>query len=265
MMGRPKGIMSFETFRSVLDELCPYLYLVHLYNWGEPLLNPEIGKMISYAHDQKVGTSMSTNLNHLSDRQADELIRSKLDYLIVSFDGLSPETYSMYRKLGNFEAVLANIRKLVEKKRYFSSRTPKIVWQFLVFRHNQHEVKKIKAMARCLGFDQTNIKPALVDNPEWLPNGKGVVADGKLKQCHWLWYNAVINWDGGVSPCCRTFFVRDDFGNVKDSPFSIIWNNEKFITARELFARTLKGNEPGPHFVCSRCLQGGLWRNMAIE
>lgn len=47
--GRTPGLMSMVTFRHCLDECGPYLYKLELYNWGEPLLNPNFFAMVQYA------------------------------------------------------------------------------------------------------------------------------------------------------------------------------------------------------------------------
>ncbi len=36
--GRSKGIMSFDNFKRIIDELAPYLLTVDLYNWGGAIL-----------------------------------------------------------------------------------------------------------------------------------------------------------------------------------------------------------------------------------
>ena len=49
---------------------------------------------------------------------------------------------------------------------------------------------------------------------------------------------AVINWDGGVSPCCIVDDSFSDFGNVLDNGFDGVWNNEYYVSARSEFSNT---------------------------
>ncbi|WP_176231272.1 SPASM domain-containing protein [Candidatus Hakubella thermalkaliphila] len=77
--------------------------------------------------------------------------------------------------------------------------------------------------------------------------------DGHEKQilntsssCSWLYRTAVINWDGGVSPCCSfhmTGYPENDFGNIQKESFKDIWNNELYRNSRRLVAGRIQGQE----------------------
>ena len=53
---------------------------------------------------------------------------------------------------------------------------------------------------------------------------------GIRKACYWLWRTAVVNVNGGITPCC--FFDVPDWGNTFDGAFLSVWNNEKYTEAR---------------------------------
>jgi len=55
---RNQGLMNFDLFRKIIDECGPYIYELSLFNWGEPLLNKEIFKMIRYAKKFKIKSSV---------------------------------------------------------------------------------------------------------------------------------------------------------------------------------------------------------------
>ncbi len=248
--GRPKGMMKFQEFKKIIDEIGSYLYDVNLYNFGEPLLNKEIYRMVRYAHEHRICTCISTNLTVLTDESAKALVRSGLDHLILSIDGLTPETYSKYRVGGDFNEVIENLRRVVDWKERLQSSSPFIEWQFLVFKHNEYEANRVEQFARGLGANGVIIRNASMstDNrvvneaKEWLVEGEergkyytGGLGGGKL--CDWLWHTMVINHDGGVSPCCLVYKKEDDFGNFLSGGCSLweIWNNTKFQAARRIF------------------------------
>ena len=52
-----KGFMKFEEFKRIIDELGDYLTNLELYNWGEPLLNRDLIKMIHYAKARNIPVS----------------------------------------------------------------------------------------------------------------------------------------------------------------------------------------------------------------
>jgi MoaA/NifB/PqqE/SkfB family radical SAM enzyme len=126
--------MSFDNFRRIIDELGAYLYRVDLHNWGEPLLNDEIYRMISYARARNIEVRVSSNLNVIDQVKAEKLVKSGLDVLIVSLDGASQETYMQYRVGGRFDKVLNSIKMVTEIKKELSASKPFIIWQFLVMR-----------------------------------------------------------------------------------------------------------------------------------
>jgi MoaA/NifB/PqqE/SkfB family radical SAM enzyme len=70
-----------------------------------------------------------------------------------SIDGASPETYGIYRVRGDFDAVINNIERINVHKRAHASDLPHLVWQFVVFGHNEHEIPIAREMAERLGME----------------------------------------------------------------------------------------------------------------
>src|SRR5262245_20056776 len=61
--GRPKGNISFDSFTSIIDELAPYAFSVELFNWGEAFFNPDLPRLVAYAHEKALVTMISSNLS----------------------------------------------------------------------------------------------------------------------------------------------------------------------------------------------------------
>jgi MoaA/NifB/PqqE/SkfB family radical SAM enzyme len=218
--GRPKGKMSIELFRSVIDETRHYLFTLNLCNWGEPLLNPALPEMIAYAKNYNIIVGLSTNLKILSENTGEAIATSGLDIMVISLDGASAETYSKYRTGGDSEAVIANIKKLLAFKKE-AKKFPLLIWQLLVNRYNEKEIEKAKAMAEGLGTYfvlsplRTSMGKELIlplyerikEMKDWLPENPlynkylykiGPETRTRQKKCKWLWTDAVINWDGSA-------------------------------------------------------------------
>jgi MoaA/NifB/PqqE/SkfB family radical SAM enzyme len=248
---RPR-MLKFEEFKKVVDSIGDYLYQIYFHWNGEPLLNKELWQMVEYAHKKRIGAAFDTNLNLLNKEEAKKLVLSGLDYLIMSIDGLSQETYVNYRVGGDFEKVIENIKHIVYWKRKLRMTTPLIIWQFLVFKHNLHEVDKVEDFAKHLGVDDVSIGSAvgeenhpdiymrvvnvdrsklILEGEEWLKYAK------KWKTCDFLWFCAYVAVDGALLPCCLVYSEGTEFGNVfeEDKPFQEIWNNAKFQAARSIF------------------------------
>ena len=166
---RPPGVLSPELNEQVLKELGEAAFVIWYFSTGEPLLNRRVAEIFQLAQQYEIFTVISTNLSlPLSDERLDGLLRSGLGAISVSLDGASPETYARYRVGGDFDLVLHNLARLIGRKRALGLSFPLIEWRFLVFRHNQAEMKRAKIMARELGVDLLEFFPgyASPDAPE---------------------------------------------------------------------------------------------------
>lgn len=276
---RPRGMMSGDTFARIIDQLGPYLLHIDMQNWGEPLLNKDVYAMIAHAKKYGVHITVSTNFQHFDERSAEALVDSGLDRLIVSIDGASQQTYEKYRRGGSFQTAIDNVRMLVGKKRELKRRLPMIIWQFLVFRHNEHEIETARRMGQELGVDEVGVSPAFiaVDSEEfrnWVPDNAAysryAASSGQASRgcsdvflkpavqpvCNWPWKGITVNWDGSVSPCCGVYREDEDFGSILDVPFPRLWNNAHYRGARQ-FIRERAMPEAAVKNTCASCLKIG--------
>ena len=272
---RSKGFMSFELFKKIIDEVGRYVFVVDFWNWGEPLLNKDIFRMIRYANEKRIKTRVSTNMTVMNEEIAQRLIESGLDVLFASIDGVNRETYSKYRVGADFEKVMANLRTVVEVKKKLSAKNPQIIWQFIIMRHNEHEVETVLKIARelgvkvklaptrpLMGYEISMSEIDVVKNfANWFPshkysrfvNGKNLL---KPKNCPFLWTQGVINWNGSVSPCCSVYPENSDFGNIlSEGSFMAVWNGKNFRYARAI----VKNKTPDPRIICSECVKKGYF------
>lgn len=260
--GLEKGFMKLEMFSKIFCELSGSLKSLNLYSWGEPLLNNDLIKIIKYAKKVKpsVRITTSTNLNIRDDALLGELVASGIDEIIVSCDGASQESYSKYRVGGDFDLVLKNLKFLAEKKNELRKNVL-IVWNFLVFKHNEHEVDKAQHLAEVLGVNfriglmRTSMKDEILQDHaktiekdlDWIPDNPKYSAYDKVKKapkksiktCRKPWQETSVNWDGKVFPCCAIFGEKFAFGNIGVKNFKEIWNSNLYEKARlEILART---------------------------
>jgi radical SAM protein with 4Fe4S-binding SPASM domain len=270
---RTKGYLSLENSRRIIDELGPYLIHIDFCNWGEPLLNKEIYEMIKYAKQYQIDTKIDSNLNQLSEEDAEKMILAGLDKIIVSIDGVTAQTYSKYRIGGDFNKVMDNLKLLIKKKRQLNRPNPYISWQFLVFRHNEYEIEDVKRIGEDLGVDHVGIAKAFIGNKDWIPLNReyshykreeikdeytsNYFKSSQNKMCNWPWEAIVINPNGSVSVCCSVEDEKDDFGNIFQNSFRDIWNNEKYRTARR-YIKDKKTPDLKDNNICIGCKHLGL-------
>jgi radical SAM protein with 4Fe4S-binding SPASM domain len=239
-----------------------------LYFQGEPLLHPRLAEFIRYATDRKIYTSVSTNGHHLGRQNAKKMIESGLDRIIISLDGTDQESYSRYRKNGDFNKVLSGIVTLVQLKKEMNSRLPSIILQFIVMRHNEYQIDEVKKLGMRLKADRTVIKSLqiydLKNNLKLLPvnpqfsryklnkNSEAVIKNPLRNRCKRLWNTMVILHDGRVVPCCFDKNAQIINGKYPDSSLQKIWKGEQSVKFRQKILHSRKNIS-----MCCNCTEGG--------
>jgi radical SAM protein with 4Fe4S-binding SPASM domain len=265
---RPTGMLENGFFRKTIDEIHRELLYLIFYFQGEPYLNPSFLDMVRYASDKGIYTATSTNAHYLNSETARKTVESGLDRLIVSIDGTTQETYQQYRVGGRLEKVIAGAKEIVDWKRRLGSRTPLIVFQFLVVRPNEHQIEEVRRLGREVGVDAVWLKTAQVYDYENDPNGlipknerysryrKG--RDGKrtpknrlLNHCWKLWHANVITWDGLVVPCCFDKDAQHRLGSLADRSFREVWTSGEYRRFRGVLMEGRKNID-----ICSNCSEG---------
>ena len=160
---QPSGRIATEKFQELVDRIAAHTYRLILYNWGEPFLHRQIISLITYAHQKRISTSISSNLNLLPREGAEALVLSGLDDLVVSCDGLSQETYQRYRVGGELAKVVTNLNAIRDAKKTLGRSNPSIEFQFLVFQHNEHEVEQVYDFALRNGADTVRLVRPVLD------------------------------------------------------------------------------------------------------
>ena len=163
--GCGNGMLSFENFKKIVDD--NNFEVIELSNHGEIFLNPDLIKMMEYAHKKGIALTADNgvNLNKLTDKQAEALVKYEFDNIVVSIDGASQETYKQYRRNGNFDKVIKNIEKINFYKKKYKKEKPFLNWKFVLFGHNEHEVKKAQRLAKKLAKEVLKTKePITMDS-----------------------------------------------------------------------------------------------------
>ena len=273
-----RGTMKMETFTRIIDQLHRYVRHLNLFYLGEPLLCKELPQMIKYAHKHKIKVSVSSNLNILDVKMAEQLVESQLDHFIVSLDGTCQGTYAIYRIGGDYDTVIKHIKQLIKIKGKMKSDYPRILIQFVIFRHNQEEIPEVKKLAKSLGVDiffrqgalgGKGQSPPLTKDKQlakkWLTQTKKYQTEYdyfsdkpylRNGACGYLWNVATINWDGSVLPCCWIYDNEHSFGNIMEQDFEDIWNNVYFRSSRKLFSNKsepLLSETDTQETVCYQC------------
>lgn len=273
---RTSTLMSPVLYDNLLDELGDNLFIISLYNWGEPLLNPNLTDFIKRAKQKNIYVDIHTSLNlELSDEALISLLQSGVDNFVVSIDGFSQEAYGRYRIGGVFDLARRNITRLTLLRDQLSLNTS-ITWKYLVFSFNEHEISLAENYCKSFGINFARSE-AIIDiksHPDWLPSyRKGEinhpfggwpitrVVSPELKiskheaSCAWHYCYSCVNADGTVSPCCAVDDTKYDFDKVIPTikKFTDIWNGDQFRSARSLMSAVPEKSVNNKQLICANC------------
>ena len=268
---RPVGNTNFEHFKKLVDQNASHLIYLILYFQGEPYIHPDFLKMASYASAKNIYTITSTNGHFLDDQRAKDTVLSGLDRLIISVDGVTQDVYENYRKEGKLEQVIQGTKNLIRWKKKLQSRTPHVIFQFLVVSHNEHQIPAIYDLANDLGVNEVKLKSAQIYNyqaghdliPKNLKYSRYKRMDDgsyQLKykienRCWKLWHAAVVTWDGKIVPCCFDKDASHAMGDLRDSSLKEIWHNTNYRQFRNKLSTSRKEID-----ICSNCSEGcSVW------
>lgn len=264
---RPTGMLKDELFRRVIDELHKDAFYLTFYFQGEPYLNPSFLEMVKYASSKGIYTATSTNAHYLDDLKARRTVESGLSRLIISIDGTTQETYQSYRVGGRLDKVMEGARNIIKWKKELRSKTPHIIFQFLVVKPNEHQVEEVKRLGKQLGADEVKLKTAQVyeyeNGNELIPtdakysryqkqaDGTYTIRNSMENHCWKLWHSCVITWDGMVVPCCFDKDGSHRLGDLKKSSFKEVWKSSAYHNFRSSVLRSRSEID-----ICKNCTEG---------
>lgn len=259
------GYLKFKDYKNFVVKN-PAIKNIELSNWGEIFLNPELKHILRYSYEKKKKLTVlsGSNLNDVKKDILESLVKYKLRFLNISIDGATNKTYKIYRQGGDHNRVIANIKLINHFKKKYKSKYPKLLWQFVIMGHNEHELLKAKKFSQQLGM---RFYSKLNWNSNFSPikNKKFVKKESKLgvtsrveffnkykkiykPTCMQFWSSPQVNWDGKLLGCCDN--IWSDFGNVFTFGLEKCLKSEKYVyTKKVLLGKTkLRADIP-----CSNC------------
>lgn len=278
ILNRPKGRMTFDNFKIVIDKIKDHANSIFFYFMGEPFLNKDSYRMIKYAKCKGLYITSCTNGNCTDTVQ---LLDSGIDEIIFQIGGVTQRTHETYRVGSNLQVILENVRMLVQQKKILNKTYPKIILGLIIMKQNELEIEKFHELARSLGVDEARLQRACVRTWEqarqFLPNDekywdydKEAFVKGELKlkknsgnRCNWIYISTAILNNGDVVPCCRDVYGYFVMGNILKDDLGAIWNGKKYRNFRKRVASDKNGIS-----ICKLCSSfeiPGLYENRKAE
>jgi radical SAM protein with 4Fe4S-binding SPASM domain len=163
-IGRREGALSYEQFLELVDGL-PDLRRLTLQGLGEPLLSPHLLDMVAHASARGIDVGFNTNAVLLDRARTRRLIELGLGWLHVSLDGATAATYEQIRhgttfqpRPGQFERVVANLRRLVALRSAAGAARPHVEIVFVAMRRNVDELPLLVELAADIGVDRVHVQ-----------------------------------------------------------------------------------------------------------
>jgi radical SAM protein with 4Fe4S-binding SPASM domain len=238
---RPQSMMTFEQFRSIIDQIYENRPSIMLHVAGEPLLHKDVFKMIDYSKEKGCWVGMHTNATLLNEQVANALLDGCLDQISFSFDGYDAETYQKIRKGADFQKVRDQIEQFLVLKKKKKLKRPFTRIEIILLSETKDKIKDFVNYWSLKDVDRVSIKPG----GDWL-GAVDIIPVYKSKNwgprhCRDILNKCAILVDGTVVPCCRDILGRMPMGNVFKQSLKQIWNNPAYIQLRfELFTNTVK-------------------------
>jgi Predicted Fe-S oxidoreductases len=265
--------MTFDEFEIIISQIKNRVTEILLWNYGEPFLNKDLLKMIKCASSANIDVITSTNGQFFkSEKFCMDIVKSGLKHLIICLDGADQDTLSKFRGKADYNDIINGIKFIIAAKKKLSSKIPIVELQFIVMKHNEHQREIMKQIAKQLSVDVYCEKTVVIyfNDPDFQHLSKELVPtdisssrytlkqDGTFElkggipnNCHIIDFQATINSDGTVLPCCYDLYSSYIMGNIFTENLKIIWMNKKYRDFRKRI-RTDRRSIP----ICNICSEG---------
>ncbi|NEV60546.1 hypothetical protein [Thiorhodococcus minor] len=156
------GMMSLETFRLVLDKILaesPFVGNLQLYQWGEPVLHPQLPEIVEHARSRGVLCAISSNLN--ADVDYARILSARPEWLRISTSGWG-EGYEMTHARGRWPRFLEHLREVATLRRTLHPEM-KIEVYYHLYKHSVGDsLARFQALCDELGLELHPIPAYLI-------------------------------------------------------------------------------------------------------
>lgn len=230
--------LSFDEFKHIIDEIKDYTNGIYLHVLGEPLLHPELFDFIDYA-SKYLKVSLTTN-GHLIKKHYLRLANSPLYVLNISLQSL---IHSNNAEIEEYFKMLDLLIKERKNKLPIHLR----IWNDKGDNTTSKLNNKLDELIKKYHFaEYPYVNISVAEEFDW-PN---ITDEDNLINCSCLGGKSQMGIlvNGDITICCLDYLGHTKLGNIYESKFSDILNNEQY-------QNVLKGwNDLRPYFdLCKKC------------
>lgn len=235
--------IDLDQVRSIIHPIAAEVEEYTLYGTrGEPFLHEQLEDIVSYLKSMSAArVCISTNGSLVTEHRAIRLLEAGLDQIIFAIDGITPETYGIYRIGGQFNQVIENLKRfcVIKAKGGFQTR---IVFQFIPMAGNEHEISKLADFGYALGVDVVRLKFSNSVNGNDVFRTECIsyrppAVHSKQFECPSGLEKLYVDPNGDCYPCCYAEGYRSLLvGNALEQNIKDIWNADEMWELRRSFA-----------------------------
>lgn len=262
---RKVGFMELNSFKAIVNQAESFASKVVLCISGESLLHPDFSKMVEYCHLKRIKTFVSTNATVLTKELSRAIIKSGLNRITFSFDGITKSTYEKVRVNAKFENTLKNIIEFLKIKKQLNAKIITELQILVMDQKGQEEVqnglsdfvKRFEGLS--LDYIQIRKPSTWGGRIKHIKNYEPKLLGREYSPCSYLWSGQFILWDGRVVACCSDFNGEYVLGSLTKFSLKEIWNNQKTVALRKAMT---KGNYLKLNKYCKDC--DSLWEKSTL-
>jgi MoaA/NifB/PqqE/SkfB family radical SAM enzyme len=171
---------------------------------GEPLMHPNIRDMIELADHLDIKVGVVSNGIFLDKIQE---ISNKLEYVRISLDSASPDTYKRTKHTSYFGQIVENAKRLVD------ARSTHVGLSFVITDENRDEIDAFYSLAKSIGVHYAQVKPEIrkcdmesqtegLDRSKFFVTERYNIDENSMTACRIAGLIGVLNATGKVYYCC---------------------------------------------------------------
>jgi MoaA/NifB/PqqE/SkfB family radical SAM enzyme len=229
-----------------LDKFQDRLKIILCGRYGDPCFYPSIIWLLKHIKDCGHELSFHTNANKYNEGWWSDIVKviPKDHMFFFTLDGSDEETIKKYRKNLNYKQMMKNIKSFINSG-------GNAFWQFIVFRHNEHQIEKAKKIAMDLGFKGFNQIPSSRYDKEFekptilkISTRKERSIRGQGINCRLDIGEIFIGCDGFIHPCCLCGTYGQSLSILSDQKIKSLYKNNLLdILNSEYFKRIRENAE----------------------
>ncbi len=153
----PPSDMGWELFTSIVDQL-PKIERVVLHGVGEPMMVPELPKMVQHLKKRGVYVLFNTNGTLMREKKSRELIEAGLDEMRISLDAAEPKSFEAVRGRDLFDRIVRNVQKFVALKTSMGAMNPRLSLWLTGLRETLEQLPAFIRLAHSMGVMEVHLQ-----------------------------------------------------------------------------------------------------------